>query len=296
LQRLNQGLRAPRLRWVVEADIVGYFDHVNHAWLREFVRHRVNDGGLLRLLGKWLKAGVLEHGVVTRGGTNGTPQGGPISPVLANIYLHYALDLWFEKRFQKTCRGVAQLTRYADDFVAVFEDEGDARRYREALEERLHGFGLQVAAEKTAIVPFDRRQWGRGGGRSGPKPGRFTLLGFTHVLMRTRRGQIVVGRTPSVAARERFVAQVGKWLKAHRHVPEREQQARLARALHGFYEYFGLRRCVSRLNGVRERIRRQWYRALRSRSQRARRTCTWATLAHKSWFQLPTATVRHAWV
>ena len=103
-----------RTRYVVEVDLLGYFDSVNHEWLRKFVRHRVNDGGLLRLLNKWLKAGVMERGVVTRA-SEGVPQGGPVSPVLANVYLHYVLDLWFERRFKKTCRGVAELTRFADD-------------------------------------------------------------------------------------------------------------------------------------------------------------------------------------
>src|SRR6266508_2871626 len=121
LHRLREGMMEHWVRWVVEVDVVGYFDHMNHEWLRKFLRHRVNDGGLLRLIGKWLKAGVMEAGVVTRT-ENGVPQGGPISPVLANIYLHYVLDLWFEKRFKKGCGGYAELTRYADDFVGVFRE------------------------------------------------------------------------------------------------------------------------------------------------------------------------------
>ena len=138
-------------KYVVEVDVVSYFDTVNWAWLRKFVRHRVNDGGLIRLLNKWLKAGVMENGVVTLSAL-GVPQGGPVSPVLSNIYLHYVLDLWFERRFKKTCRGYAELTRFADDFVAAFRNQADARRFRQEMEERLAAFGLRVAPEKTALL------------------------------------------------------------------------------------------------------------------------------------------------
>ncbi len=120
-------------RYVVEVDVSAYFDHVNWQWLRRFLRHRVNDGGLIRLIDKWLRAGIMENGVITRT-TEGTPQGGPASPVLANIYLHYVLDLWFERRFKKTCRRWAALTRYCDDFVAAFQDQADAERFRREVE------------------------------------------------------------------------------------------------------------------------------------------------------------------
>src|SRR5207245_1691496 len=133
LHQLREGMMQHPVRAVVEVDVVGYFDHVQHAWLRQFLQHRVNDGGLLRLIGKWLAAGVMEGGVVTRNAA-GVPQGGPVSPVLANIYLHYVLDQWFERRFTRQCRGWAALTRYADDFVAVFEDAADAVQFRQDVE------------------------------------------------------------------------------------------------------------------------------------------------------------------
>jgi RNA-directed DNA polymerase len=151
LHRLREGMMQNWARYVVEVDVVGFFDAVNSAWLRKFVGHRVNDGGLLRLLNKWLKAGVMEHGVVTRT-SDGVPQGGPVSPVLANIYLHYVLDLCFERRFKRTCRGFAELTRFADDFVVAFKYHGDAVRFRQGVEERLAAFGLRVAPEKTALL------------------------------------------------------------------------------------------------------------------------------------------------
>jgi RNA-directed DNA polymerase len=129
LHRLREGMMQHWVKYVVEVDVVGYFDHVNWEWLNKFLRHRVNDGGLLRLVNKWLRAGVMEDGVVVHT-EEGTPQGGPVSPILANVYLHYVLDLWFERRFKKTCRKWAELTRYADDFVAAFQDQADAERFR----------------------------------------------------------------------------------------------------------------------------------------------------------------------
>src|SRR5919199_201605 len=155
-------------------------------WLRKFVRHRANDGGLIRLLNKWLKAGVMDHGVVTLT-SDGVPQGGPVSPVLANLYLHYVLDLWFERRFKKTCRGFAELTRFADDFVAVFRHQADAERFRQEMEERLAAFGLRVAPEKTALLHFKGDQLLEQR-RPTRKPDTFVFLGFTHYLAKSRSG------------------------------------------------------------------------------------------------------------
>lgn len=294
LHRLREGMMQHWVRYVVEVDIQGCFDHVNHAWLRKFVRHRVNDGGLIRLLNKWLKAGVLEDGVVTRS-DEGTPQGGPISPVLANVYLHYVLDLWFERRFKRSCRGYVELTRFADDFVVVFREHEDALRFRVEVEQRLEAFGLKVAPEKTALRHFDGNLL-KSGGRPVDKPVTFTFLGFTHFLAKTRQGKVHVGRTPSTKARERFLASVGAWVKVNKHLPVRVQQAHLGRMLQGYYQYFGLRLCVAKLSTVRHRAQKLWQRALGRRSQRARRTCDWATLMRKPWFQLPTPRLVHAWV
>jgi RNA-directed DNA polymerase len=282
LAALHTGLERRGARAVVEVDIQGYFDHVNHDWLRQFLRHRVNDGGLLRLIGKWLNAGVLEAGVVRRT-KDGVPQGGPVSPVLANIYLHYVLDLWFDRRFQPTCRGYAQLVRYADDLVAVFAHEADAARFRQEVADRLAAFGLTIAPEKTAVVPFDRDH----DGPQGPAAGTFTFLGFTHYVGRTRSGQRKVGRTPSRKARERFLQRLSQWLTQHRHDPVREQQRYLAVALRGYYQYFGLRDCSHALASVQNRIHRRWWQVLRRRSQRAGRRTDWETIRGQPWFQLP---------
>lgn len=294
LHRLREGMMQHWTRYVVEVDIVGCFDHVNHTWLRKFVRHRANDGGLLRLLDKWLKAGVMENGVVTRS-SEGTPQGGPISPMLANIYLHYALDLWFERRFKKTCQGFAELTRFADDFVAVFRHHEDATRFRKEVEERLGSFGMQVAPSKTRLLCFDGNLL-TGSGRSAAKPEAFTFLGFTHFLQKTREDKVNIARKPSVKTRERFIYAVTVWLKTNRHLSVWEQQAHLVQALGGYYQYFGLRLCLIPLSGVRQRVRRIWQRTLSRRSQRAGRTCDWATLDAKPWFKLPIPKLMQAWV
>jgi group II intron reverse transcriptase/maturase len=295
LHRLREGMRLHGVRWVVEADLASYFDTVNHEWLRKFVQHRVNDGGLLRLLNKWLKAGVMENGVITRI-EDGVPQGGPVSPVLSNVYLHYVLDLWFERRFKKTCRGFAELTRFADDFVATFKDRDDAERFRQEMEERLATFGLRVAPEKTAVLRFDGSLLQGGSGARADKPATFTFLGFVHYLTRSKRGAVIIERKPSSKARERFVGKVKTWLKANRHEPVRKQQAHLKTMLLGLYQYFGLYYCTDALNGVWFRVQKCWWWALRRRSQKAKRRCDWQTLNSRLWFQLPQPQLTQAWV
>ena len=294
LHRLREGMWQHPVRYVVESDLQSYFDTVNHEWLRKFVRHRVNDGGLIRLLDQWLKAGVMENGVVTHL-DEGVPQGGPVSPVLSNVYLHYVLDLWFERRFKKTCRGFAELTRFADDYVATFQNQTDAERFRREMEERLTAFGLRVAPEKTAVLHFDGSLLQRSG-KQVDKPATFTFLGFVHYLTKNRRGRVTLARKPSIKARERFVRKVKAWVKAHRHDPVRQQQATLTRKLNGHYQYYGLYYCTRALSSVRYRIQKLWLWALQHRSQKAKRQCDWATLHAKPWFRLPSPRVTQPWV
>lgn len=294
LHRLREGMMQHWAKYVVEVDVASYFDSVGFDWLLAFLRHRVNDGGLLRLVGKWLRAGVLEHGVVVQN-EEGVPQGGPVSPILANVYLHYVLDLWFEKRFKKSCRKWAELTRYSDDFVAAFQDRGDAERFRREVEQRLAAFGLRVAPEKTAVLRFDGNLI-KGPGRPAMKPASFTFLGFTHFLTKTRKGTVNIVRWPSVKSRERFTRKTTTWLKDNRHKRVWVQQAHLKLALNGYYQYFGLRMCQPTLSQVYRRVRRAWQRALQRRSQKAKRTCTWTSLSAKPWFQLPKPQVTQPWV
>ncbi len=179
-------------QWVVEADIKGFFEHVSHTHLMRFLEQRIADPKVLRLIQRFLKAGVMEDGVFSAT-EEGTPQGGLVSPVLSNIYLHYVLDLWFEKRYVKSCGGKAYLIRYADDYVACFEQEADARRFQTEMEQRLAQFDLQVEPRKTAVLPFGSQAPGDDPGH-GDAPRTFSFLGFTHYLGRSRTGRFVVGR------------------------------------------------------------------------------------------------------
>ena len=221
--------------------------------------------------------------------------GGVVSPVLANVYLHYVLDLWFERRFKKSCQRWTELTRYADDFVAAFQDREDAERFRREVEERLAAFGLQVALEKTAMLRFDGNLL-HGTGRPAIKPATFTFLGFKHFLTKTRRGTINIGRTASIKARERFLKRQADWLRTNRHLDVRQQQAHLRLALNGYYQYFGVRLAEQALYSVYRRIRKLWRQQLRRRSERARRTCAWSDLYAKAWFQLPRPRITQLWV
>ena len=294
LHRLREGMMQHWAKYVVEVDVASYFDSVGHEWLLKFLRHRVNDGGLLRLVSKWLKAGVLEDGVVVRS-EQGTPQGGPVSPVLANVYLHFVLDLWFERRFKKSCRKWAELTRYCDDFVVAFQDRGDAERFRQEVEERLAAFGLHVAPEKTAVLCFDGNLI-KGPGRPVVKPDTFTFLGFRLFLTKTREKKVYIRLTPSIQSRERFLRRVAEWLRKNRHTNVRVQQVHLSKMLSGHYQYFGVQLSRPRLSGVRHRMVWLWRQNLRRRSEMARRKCSWATLNAKPWFQLPQPRLTQLWV
>ena len=183
----------------------------------------------------------------------------------------------------------------ATHLVATFKYHGDAVRFRQELEQRLAAFGLRVAPEKTALLRFDGNLL-HGEGRPAVKPATFTFLGFTHYLRKARSGPINIERKPSVKARERFVRKVATWLKANKHLNVWEQQAHLAKALNGHYQYFGLRLCCTSLYGVRQRVRKLWRKALLRRSQRAKKHCDWTSLAAKPWFQLPKPRVMQAWV
>jgi RNA-directed DNA polymerase len=218
-----------------------------------------------------------------------------VSPVLSNIYLHYVLDLWFERRFKKYCRGYAELTRFADDFIAAFKYHEEAMQFRREMEQRLLAFGLRVAPEKTALLCFDANLL-KQTGRQQRRLSTFAFLGFTHYLARARSGTLNIMLKPTVKARERFIRSMHDWLKTNKHLDVREQHAHLVKALQGYYQYFGLRLCSRYLNGVRQRVRKLWRETLRRRSQRATRRTDWGTLLAKPWFQLPVGRVTQAWI
>ena len=289
LEALRETINKEPMRWVLDADIKGYFDAVNHRWLIKFIEHRVADKSLLRLIAKWLKTGVMEHGVVTRS-EDGTPQGGSASPLLANIYLHYVLDLWFERKVKPHLMGAAELMRYADDFVVCFEHRVDCERFVRALESWFARFNLELSAEKTQQIEFGK--WSSEAGKRGPgKPSRtFDFLGFTHYMRKRKRGYRVVVK-PSRKSRNKFLRQTKDWLERHRDLPEWIQAKKLRRKLQGYYNYFGLRHCKPALKHVKWHVERLWITVLRKRSQRHK--LYWNRVHRYPWFrQLPQPKLR----
>lgn len=223
--------------WVVDADIRGFFDSVDHGALRQILRQRVNDGGILRLIGKWLAAGALEGGQLLHPET-GTPQGGVLSPLLANIYLHTVLDEWFVQEVQPRLEGRAFLIRYADDFLIVCEKERDARRVLTVLPKRLARYSLTMHPEKTRLIRFQKPQGLKAlpGGN-----GTFEFLGFTHHWTRSLRGYWVLKRRITKTALQRIAQSFQAWCKANRHLPRPQQHDTLSRKLRGLYAYYGIK-------------------------------------------------------
>jgi RNA-directed DNA polymerase len=246
--------------WMVEVDIRKFFDTLDHTRLRELVQRRIRDGVLLRLIGKWLSAGVLEGDVQTIP-ERGTPQGGVISPLLANVYLHYVLDEWFERDVKPRLAGRAFLIRYADDFVMPFSHEADARRVLEVLPKRFAKYGLTFHPDKTRLVPFRRPSQPPGSAAAGPQPGTFDLLGFTHYWGRSRRGGWVVQRRTSSSRFSRALKTIAQWCRRHRHRPVAEQHQTLSQKLRGHDAYYGITgnyRALARLRYVVGRVWRKW--------------------------------------
>ena len=274
--------------WLIELDIEKFFDTLDKTQLREFVCHRVRDGVLLRLIGKWLNAGVMEDGTVTYPET-GSPQGGVISPVLSNVYLHEVLDVWFERDVKPRLEGRAVLLRYADDAVLGFECEEDARRVLAVLPKRFEKYGLRLHPEKTRLLDFRRPP--RGQKKSAG--GSFDFLGFTHYWARSRKGNWVVKQQTAKDRFSRAVKRIGEWCRDHRHWKVRDQQRELTLKLRGHYEYYGITGNSERLTQFRMAVVRRWHYWLNRRSQHG--NWNWArfgrTLAK---WPLPPATAVHS--
>jgi group II intron reverse transcriptase/maturase len=263
--------------WLLEVDLRKFFDTVDHGHLQAIVRQRVRDGVLTRLIGKWLNAGVMEKGQLSYPET-GTPQGGVISPILANILLHEVLDVWFESEVKPRLQGHAFLIRFADDFVIGFSCEEDAHRVMAVLPKRFGKYGLSVHPDKTRLVDFRRPRpplSGTGGAVS--TPGKFDLLGFTHFWSRSLRGAWVVKLKTASKRLTRAVQAVSAWCRANRHLPVSEQRAALHRKLQGHYQYYGITGNWRSLNGFLQAVRRVWQKWLRRRAQR--RTFAWEHFA-----------------
>lgn len=252
---------------VLEVDIRSFFDRIDHGHLRTFLDRRVRDGVLRRSIDKWLKAGVMDEGTWTQPET-GTPQGGVISPILANLYLHEVIDRWFEEEVKPRLRGEAFLIRFADDLVMVFALASDAHRVLDVLPKRLARFGLELAEEKTRLVSFTPPRGPRGSGDDDP-PGSFDFLGFTHFWARSRRGRWVVKRKTASRRMSRALRTISDWCARHRHLPVSWQHRALVAKLRGHYSYYGIIGNSRCLGSFHHWVRRTWRRWLDRRSHSA---------------------------
>lgn len=261
--------------WVLEVDIRNYFGSIDHAHLRGVLQQRIGDGVVLRLIGKWLNVGVMEEGQLSYP-ESGTPQGGVISPLLSNVYLHVVLDTWFESEVKARLRGRAKLVRFADDFVIAFEREDDARRVHGVLPKRFEKYGLTLHPEKTRLVPFQKPSWSQGD--DGTTGGRetFDLLGFTLYWARSERRYWVIKLETARNRFTRTLHRLNDWCRRNRHQAVREQWQHICRGLIGHFNYFGVMGNAGRLLALRYAAYRIWRMWLNRRSQRAR--VTWAKM------------------
>jgi RNA-directed DNA polymerase len=261
--------------WILEVDIRKCFDTLDHGHLRTLLQQRVRDGVVFRLIGKWLNAGVMEDGAISYPDA-GSPQGGVISPMLANIYLHYVLDEWIAREVQPRLQGHAFLVRYADDFVLGFTRENDARRVWDVLPKRFGKYGLTLHPDKTRLVSF-RRPSAKPVPKGRPladSPGTFDLLGFTHYWARSRKGTWVVKRKTAPSRFTRAVTKIARWCRFHRHRPIAEQHHTLCQKLRGHFAYYGITGNSIALARFREVVVRTWWKWLGRR--RGGNRPTWA--------------------
>ena len=279
------------VNWVLDVDIRGFFDSLDHGWLMKFVQHRVADPRVLRLIQKWLNAGVLDQGALTKAQV-GTPQGGSASPLLANIYLHYVFDLWVQRWRRKHARGEVIVVRYADDIAMGFQVRSDAQRFRAELGERFARFGLQLHPEKTRLLEFGpyaaerRKRAGRG------KPETFDFLGFTHICATKRsNGRFTVLRQTMRKRLQAKLRAVKTELRRRWHVPIPEQGKWLGSVVRGHFAYYGVPMNAPALRVFRFQVGRMWYRALCRRSQKAR--LPWSRMRRLIQLYLPVARVCH---
>jgi len=261
LSKLREECCTKNIGWIVDADISGFFDSIDHNHLRTIIKRRVNDGALLRLIGKWLNVGVLEEGRITYNET-GTPQGGVISPILANIFLHSILDNWFEQTARPRLLGKCFIVRFADDFVLGFEHQTDAERVYEAIQRRFKLFGLTIHPTKSKIIQFTNPFRNKGN-----NPETFDFLGFTHYWSKTRQGGWAIKRKTRKKSLNRAMRSIWVWCKYNRHKLIREQYQKLRIKLLGHYQYFGIRGNYKMLEVIFEHTEKTWKKWLGRRTR-----------------------------
>jgi RNA-directed DNA polymerase len=292
LDALVVGIQRRKVNWILDADYRSFFDTVSHSWLLRFLKHRIGDERIVRLIRKWLKAGVFEEGIVTESEV-GTPQGATASPLLANVYLHYVFDLWAQQWRKRHARGGMIIVRFADDTVLGFEYESDAKRFLVEMRKRSEAFSLSLHPEKTRLIRFgryaalNRKERGQG------KPETFNFLGFTMICGQKRTGGFQLLRRTRRDRMQATILRVKKDLQRRRHQPIPEQGRWLGQVVRGFYAYHAVPTNYPALVVFRVRIAQLWKRALMRRSQRARRTWTQMPRLLDTW--LPRPRILHPW-
>ena len=292
LDALAVGILSRKVNWVLDADIRGFYDAIDHGWMLKFLEHRIADRRMLRLIRKWLKAGVIENGV--RSDTvEGTAQGASASPLLSNVYLHYVFDLWADQWRRRHAHGEVIVVRFADDYIVGFEHRDDAQRFLAELRRRLAKFNLELAAEKTRLIEFGRYAAERRQKRGLGKPETFRFLGFVHICAKTDDGRFMLKRiTDAKRMRAKLHALKGEIMR-RRHLPVPDQGRWLASVLRGHYNYYAVPGNSDAIQAFQNQATRHWYRALRRRSQRTR--LNWERMDRLSKRWLPPARITHPW-
>jgi group II intron reverse transcriptase/maturase len=293
LDALSVAITSKKVNWILDADVAGFFDAMDHEWLVKFLEHRIGDRRILSLIRKWLHAGVIEDGAWSET-TAGSPQGSVISPLLSNVYLHYVFDLWIEWWRKHQCRRDVVVVRYADDFVIGFESHAEATACLEELQRRFAKFGLKLHQGKTRLIEFGRFAAERRKGRGEGRPDTFDFLGFTHKCGRTRsKGWFTVHRH-SVAKRMRATLQAIKQkLRRRMHRPVGETGRWLGSVVRGWLNYHAVPSNSQRICRFVDEVTRSWLRVLRRRSQRGRSRWTWERMQRLSHLHLPRPRIVH---
>jgi group II intron reverse transcriptase/maturase len=291
LKQLDNMIMTRQVNYIIDADIHSFFDNVEHDWLMKMLEEKIIDRKFLKIIKRFLKAGVIEDGK-EKSTDEGTPQGGIISPTLSNIYLHYVLDLWVEKVIKRDMGGFVELVRYCDDFVILVQHEEEAEKILELLEERLNKFGLDISREKTRLIEFGRYA-GMNAQRKGKKPDTFDFLGFTHFSDKSRKGKFKVGRKTRNKKFNAKLKEMNKWLKKIRNMVElREWWEILKAKLRGHYEYYGVSGNYSSLRKFYKQACKIAFKWINRRSQK--RSMNWEQfMIYRKQFPLPIPVIRH---
>lgn len=290
IDQLARTIQQQKVSYVTEADIEGFFDHVKHEWMKKFLKHRIADQRVLRMIQRFLKAGVMEDGLI-EASEEGTPQGGVLSALLSNIYLHYALDLWVERRYRRSCKGEIYYYRYADDFVSCFQYLGEAERFLRELERRLASFGLKLQRSKSGLVRFGR--FANDARPGGGKAGTFDFLGFTFYCGQTRQGSFKVKRRTSRKKLRNKLKAYNQWLRKRRNgVTTARLLEKSKQILQGHLQYYAITDNGASCEAFKNQMQRRLYKWLNRRSQR--RSYTWRQFFDLlNWYGWPRVRIRH---